>query len=48
MWDANLVHQILKVRRKELEMALGPHVCSGQQIYTLTELEEDLCFARCH
>ncbi len=47
-WDASLVHSILKNRRREMDLALGLNVCSGQQIYTLHELEEDLSFARCH
>lgn len=44
MWDANLVHRVMKLKRTALERALGPHVCSGKSIYTLNELEEDLVF----
>jgi hypothetical protein len=44
MWDANLVHRIMKLKSSALERALGPHVCSGKSIYTLNEIEEDLVF----
>lgn len=44
MWDANLVHRVMKLKRTALERALGLHVCSGKSIYTLNELEEDLVF----
>ena len=30
-----------------MEMALGMNVCSGQQIYTLTEIDEDIKLAVC-
>lgn len=29
-------------------MALGLNVCSGQQIYTVTELDEDISFGMVH
>ena len=44
VWDANLVHRVMKLKRTALERALGPHVCSGKSIYTLQEIEEDLVF----
>jgi hypothetical protein len=44
MWDANLVHRVMKLKRTALDRALGPHVCSGKSIYTLNEVEEDLIF----
>lgn len=45
MWDANLVQQLIKYKRKTLDKAFGLHVVSGQQIYMLQELEEDVTFA---
>ena len=44
VWDPNLVHRVMKLKRTGLERALGPHVCSGKSIYTLQEIEEDLVF----
>lgn len=44
VWDPNLVHRVMKLKRTALERALGPHVCSGKSIYTLQEIEEDLVF----
>jgi len=44
MWDANLVQQICRFKRKSLETALGLNVVSGYQIYTLQELEENVDF----
>jgi len=44
MWDANLVQQICRFKRKALETALGMNVVSGSQIYTLQELEENVDF----
>jgi hypothetical protein len=35
------------MRRREMEMALGMNVCSGQQIYTLAEIEEDIRLPVC-
>jgi len=44
VWDTNLVHRVMKLKRTSLERALGPHVCSGKSIYTLQEIDEDLVF----
>ena len=44
MWDANLVQRIIKFKRKSLEKALGFNVTSGESIYVLQELEEDVRF----
>jgi hypothetical protein len=30
VWDSALVHSILRIRRKEMDLALGLNVCSGQ------------------
>jgi hypothetical protein len=45
IWDANLVQKIVNLKRKTLEKALGLYVLSGEQIYLLSELEEDVKFA---
>lgn len=44
MWEADKVHAIVKTKRLSLEKALGPFVVSGQQIYTLTEIDESIEF----
>jgi hypothetical protein len=44
VWDANLVHRVMKLKRTALERALGPHVCSGKSVYTLAEIDTDLVF----
>ncbi len=44
VWDANLLHKILITKRKAMETALGLNVCSGNQIYLLRELDEDVSF----
>ena len=44
VWDANLVYRVMKLKRAALERALGPHVCSGKSVYTLTEIDSDLVF----
>lgn len=44
VWDPNLVHRVMRLKRTALERALGPHVCSGKSIYTLNEIDEDLVF----
>ncbi len=44
MWDAGLVQKIIRFKRSALEKALGLYVCSGQQIYVLAELDEDVMF----
>lgn len=44
MWDANLVQRIVKFKGKALEKALGLYVVSGQSIYVLSELDEDVSF----
>ncbi len=44
MWDAGLVQKIIRFKRSALEKALGLYVSSGQQIYVLAELDEDVMF----
>ena len=44
VWEAHLVHEIIRTKKKALETALGHFVPSGKTIYTLTELEETLVF----
>lgn len=43
-WEAHLVHEIIRTKKKALEAALGHYVPSGKTIYTLTQLEETLVF----
>ena len=43
-WDAHRVQAVIRTKRREMEMALGPFVCSGQSIYTLTEIEDSMKF----
>ena len=43
-WDAHRVHQIIKGKRREMEAALGPFVCSGKSIYILAEIETSMQF----
>ena len=42
IWDANLVNQIVKQKRRCLERILGQYVTSGAQLYTITELDESI------
>ncbi len=35
-WEAHLVHEIIRTKKKALEAALGHYVPSGKTIYTLT------------
>ena len=44
IFEAHLVHEIIRTKKKALETALGPNVVSGRTIYTLNELEETLLF----
>jgi hypothetical protein len=44
VWDSNLVHKVMRLKRTALERALGPHVCSGKSVYTLNEIDQDLSF----
>jgi hypothetical protein len=44
VWDTNLVHRVMKLKRTALERALGPHVVSGKSVYTLNEIDQDLVF----
>lgn len=43
-WDAHLVQAVVRTKRREMETALGPFVCSGQSIYTLTEIDDSIRF----
>jgi len=43
-WDAHRVQAIIKTKRREMETTLGPFVCSGQSIYTLSPLENSCKF----
>lgn len=42
IWDANLVQQIVKQKRRALDRILGQYVTSGAQLYTITELDESI------
>lgn len=42
--DTARVQQIIRYKRTAMERALGPFVCSGNNIYSLTELTESLKF----
>ena len=44
LWDPNLVQQILKSKRREMETVLGNYVCSGKIVYTITEIDQSLRF----
>lgn len=44
VWEAHLVHEIIRTKKSALEKVLGHYVPSGKTIYTLTELEETLVF----
>jgi hypothetical protein len=44
MFDASLIQQIVRFKRTTIEKALGLNVVSGESIYVLTELEEDVKF----
>lgn len=44
VWEAHLVHEIVRTKKTALEKALGHYVASGKTIYTLTELEDSLVF----
>jgi len=48
VWDASLVHTIIRACRRPIDLALGLNVCSGQQVYTVTELNEDISFYVTH
>jgi len=42
IWDANLVQQIVRQKRRALDRILGQYVTSGAQLYTITELDESI------
>lgn len=44
VWEAHLVHEIIRTKKTALEKALGHFVPSGRTIYTLAELEDTLVF----
>lgn len=44
VWDAAQVQRIIKFKNKALNKALGLYVTSGESIYTVTELDEDVRF----
>lgn len=44
MFDANLIQQVVRFKRTAMEKALGLNVVSGQQIYLINEIEEDVRF----
>lgn len=44
LWDAHRVQAIIRSKNRELELALGPYVCSGKTIYTLREIDQSLSF----
>lgn len=44
LWDPNLVQCILRTKRRELDVSLGPYVASGKIIYTLSEIDQSLRF----
>lgn len=43
-YDAAQIQKILRSKRKAMDTALGLNVCSGEIIYLLSELEEDVKF----
>jgi tRNA A37 threonylcarbamoyladenosine synthetase subunit TsaC/SUA5/YrdC len=47
LWDPNLVQQIIRFKRSALDKALGLYVVSGEQIYMLQQLEENVMFQVC-
>ena len=44
LWDPNLVQQILRSKRREMETVLNNYVCSGKIVYTITEIDQSLRF----
>lgn len=44
MFDANFVQQVVKFKRSAIEKSLGLNIVSGQSIYLLEEIEEDVKF----
>ena len=45
--DSNLIHALCGVRRRNLLDALGPHICTGNNIFLLQEIgdkDEDIKF----
>ena len=44
LWDPHRVLAIVRSKNREIEMALGPYVCSGKTIYTLREIDQSLSF----
>ncbi len=44
MFDASFVQQVVKFKRSAIEKSLGLNVVSGQSIYLLEEIEEDVKF----
>lgn len=44
IWDANLVHRILKFKQSAIDTALGINQCSGASIYVPSEITEDVKF----
>ena len=43
-WDADLVQKVLRSQRRSMEKAIGSFTCSGQIMYTLQELTENVVF----
>jgi hypothetical protein len=44
LWDTHRVQAIIRSKHRDLELALGPYVCSGKTIYTLREIDQSLSF----
>lgn len=42
LWDPNLVSRIIKSKRREMEITLGPFYESGKSIWTLTEIDQSM------
>lgn len=44
IFDTDLIQKVVRYKRSALDKALGLYVVSGQSIYMLHELEEDVKF----
>ena len=44
IWDASLVHRILRSKKAAIDTALGLNTCSGASIYVPSEITEDVKF----
>lgn len=44
MFDPNFIQQVIRFKRSTIEKSLGLNVVSGEQIYLLEEIAEDVKF----